>query len=264
MINKITSLENKIIKELVKIRDDSKYRHENRICFLEGERLINDTDSKFINSIFVNENYKKINELDKNKNVYILEDKVFNKIKNTANSQGIIATAIFNNLENIDELINDRFVLILDDIRDPGNLGTIIRTAEASGVDSIVINDSSCDIYMDKVIRASMSSIFRVKHYISQDLIKDLSYMKSVGFDIVGTKTDANTQYYDLDIKNKKIALVIGNEANGISNEIINLCDYNLKIEMSGRIESLNAAIATSIICFEIRKKINNEKIINN
>lgn len=263
MINNITSLDNKIIKELVKIRDDSKYRQDNKLCFLEGERLIFDTDIKLIESIFVSVDYKKLPDNYNNKNIYILDDKVFNKIKSTSNSQGIIATARFNNIEHIDDILNDSFILILDDIRDPGNLGTIIRTAEASGVDSILISNSSCDIYMDKVIRSSMSSIFRVRHYISENLIDDIKYLKDLNFDIIGTKANSNLDYYNIDVKNKKIAIVIGNEANGISKSVLNLCDYNIKIEMDGKIESLNAAIATSVVCFEIRKKLKNEKISN-
>lgn len=263
MIKNITSLDNKIIKELVKIRDDSKFRHENKICFLEGERLIFDTDINLIENIFISADYKNLLDDYVDKNIYILDNKVFNKIKSTSSSQGIIATAKFNNIENISDISTNRFILILDDIRDPGNLGTIIRTAEASGVETIIISHTSCDIYMDKVIRSSMSSIFRVNHYISKNLIDDINYLKNAKFDIIGTKADSDLDYYNINIDNKKIAIVIGNEANGISGNVLNLCNYNIKIDMDGKIESLNAAIATSVICFEMRKKIKNEKICN-
>ena len=260
-MDRITSVDNKLIKELIKIRDDSKYRKETKLCFLEGERLIYDTDNKYLDKIFISEDYNNDLSPFDDKKIYELEDKVYKKVKNTTNSQGIIATAILNNEYRLDDLYNDNFILILDDIRDPGNLGTIFRTAEASGVDAIILSKNSCDVYSDKVLRSSMSSVFRVKHYVSENIVTDIKELKNNGFKIIGTSLDSNINYYDFDRNDiKKFALIIGNEANGISNEVFDTTDMNVKIDMSGKIESLNAAIATAIICFELRKKIKNEK----
>ena len=250
--NFITSVDNKKIKNLIKIKNDYLYRCENNLCFLEGERLIFDTPKDFICEIFIRENYEsKI--LDKYKDIkkYILSEKVFNKIKSTENSQGIIAVAKYDNFISIDEINSD--TICLDGVRDPGNIGTIMRMAEASGFKYIILSKDCCDITAPKVIRASMSSFFRMKFLLSNDLKNDILYLKNKNFQIVATSSLDSKKYYDLEYKNN-VVFIFGNEANGISDEVKNISNDFVNIPMSGEIESLNVSISSAIICFYIKR----------
>ncbi len=250
--NFITSVDNKKIKNLIKIKNDFLYRYENNLCFLEGERLIFDTPKDFICEIFIRENYEgKI--LDKYIDIkkYILSEKVFNKIKSTENSQGIIAVAKYDNFISIDDINSD--TICLDGVRDPGNIGTIIRMAEASGFKYIILSKDCCDITAPKVIRASMSSFFRMKFLLSNDLKSDILYLKNKNFQIVATSSLDSKKYYDLEYKNN-IVFIFGNEANGISDEVKNVSNDFVNIPMSGEIESLNVSISAAIICFYIKR----------
>lgn len=260
-MNIITSKENNRIKELIKLRDDAKYRKNNNLYYVEGERIIADAPKSQINSIYITKNhfdkYKNIiNCIDEDK-IFIVDDNIYDKIKDTKNSQGIIAILKSNILFDLNcDIINkSKFVLILDDISDPGNLGTIIRVAEAFKVDLIIITKTSCDVYNPKVIRASMSSIFRSNIYISNDIINDMNLLNNNKFNIIATTLHEKS----IDITNynfpDKIAIIFGNEANGVREELINISNTKLTIPMFGEIESLNVAISTSIICYEVMKQ---------
>ena len=258
MIDYINSINNKQIKHILNIKNNKKYRNENKLCFLEGLRLINDTPKEYLETIYIDENFDKQLLTHKNIPLFYISNQVLNKIKTTKNSQGIVALAKFNDINNIDFFIDKNNIFCLDFIQDPGNMGTIFRSLEASGIKNIILSSDSCDIYNEKVIRSSMSSIFRINHYISNDIINDILYLKRNGFNIIGTSAKAKQNYYEIDINEKNI-IIIGNEANGIRKQIDSICDYNIKIDIEKDIESLNAAIALSIISFEIRKKYKNE-----
>ena len=147
---------------------------------------------------------------------------------------------------------DNRFVLILDRIQDPGNMGTIIRTADAAGVDAIIALKGCVDIYNPKVIRSTMGSIFdmNVIHATQEEALRILKLKK---FDIVSSYLDTNN-YYNTVEYNYKTALVIGNEANGINEELVSKSDVLVKIPIYGKAESLNAAISSAILMYEIKK----------
>ena len=248
----ITSLDNKKIKNLVKIKNDFEYRSECKLCFLEGERLISDTPISLISEIYIRDDYKNeiLNKfLDVKK--YVLTEKIFNKIKSTENSQGIIAVAKYDNFISVDEIDSD--AICLDGVRDPGNVGTIIRMAEASGFKYIILSKDCCDITNPKVIRASMSSFFRIKFLISNDLRSDILYLKNKNFQVLSTNLVNSKKYYELKYRDK-IVCIFGNEANGISDEIKEISDDFVTIPMSGEIESLNVSISSAIICFFVKR----------
>ena len=262
--NIISSVSNPKITELIKIRDYKKYRDEKQLFFLEGERLINDTKKELLVSLFINENYNK--DLTRYDDItkYIVTDNVFNKIKDTINSQGIIALAkkqlnidyekcFENNVDNI---------VLLDDVQDPGNLGTIFRTCEASGIKDILMTSDCCDCYMPKVLRASMSSIFRLNLYIIDDILNMINRAKKHKYSLISTAPKSNNKYYNYDFTKQKNIIVFGNEANGIRKEILSLCDDSINIPMDGSIESLNVSISCALILYEIKKQkdIKNEK----
>ena len=146
--------------------------------------------------------------------------------------------------------INDKGnILILDKIQDTGNIGTIIRSADAFGIDTIVCTKGTVDCYSPKVLRSTMGSILREKIiYLDDD---DINEIKNIGYTIVGTVLDDKSISLENLKISKKMAFIVGNEANGISDEIKNLCDIFVKIPMTGNAESLNVAVATSIILYK-------------
>ena len=164
--------------------------------------------------------------------------------------------AIVEKRDNEDEIdYNQDIILALDDLQDPGNLGTILRTTDSIGLTQILVSKGTTDVYNSKVIRSSMGSIFRVKIIECDDLANTLKQVKSNDFQILVTSLNAKKSIYDINLKRK--AIIIGNEANGVSQKILDLSDEKAIIPMLGRTESLNASVATAVILYEyVRQKI--------
>ena len=146
-------------------------------------------------------------------------------------------------------------VLILEDIQDPGNLGTIVRTAVAFDIDTIILSPKTVDLYNSKVIRSTQGMIFKI-NIITRELASTIDMLKKDNYLILGTNVRNGTDIRNINIPNK-FALIIGNEGNGMSNDISLLCDKNIYIKINERVESLNAAVATSILLYEINNGIN-------
>lgn len=259
----INSKNNIKIKDLIRLRDESKFRNDKSLFYVEGERILNDTPKELINSIFVTKS--KIKEYDyilskvSNDLIYSINDDVFDKIKDTKCSQGIIGIVNYNTIKEIsDELLHNSLnCLILDNINDPGNLGTIIRLAEATNISFVVLCNNCCNLYNTKVIRACMSSIFRVKIVLSNNISNDIIKLKDSNYKIYSSVLDSNSkQYNKVNFKNKS-AIILGNEANGICSELINISDEKIFIPMCGKIQSLNVAMAATAICYEIMRQNN-------
>ena len=249
----------KYTKSLLK----SKNRNKESKFIIEGYRILTlaiECNAK-IDYVFINEDFEKKTEhvefleilKSKNINTYKTTNKIFNELVDTESTQGILAVVKFNQ-RTIQENLKDehRFVVILDRIQDPGNMGTIIRTADAAGVDAIIALKGCVDIYNPKVIRSTMGSIFdmNIIHATQEEALRIL---KLKNFDIVSSYLDTNN-YYDKVEYNYKTALVIGNEANGINDELVSKSDVLVKIPIYGKAESLNAAISSAILMYEIKK----------
>ena len=249
----------KYTKSLLK----SKNRNKESKFIIEGYRILTlaiECNAK-IDYVFINEDFEKKTEhvefleilKSKNINTYKTTNKIFNELVDTESTQGILAVVKFNQ-RSIEENLKDehRFVLILDRIQDPGNMGTIIRTADAAGVDAIIALKGCVDIYNPKVIRSTMGSIFdmNIIHATQEEAVR---LLKLKNFDIVSSYLNTNN-YYDKVEYNYKTALVIGNEANGINDELVSKSDVLVKIPIYGKAESLNAAISSAILMYEIKK----------
>ncbi|RDY25600.1 RNA methyltransferase [Romboutsia weinsteinii] len=258
----ITSKDNERIKYTKSLLKNKNRTRESKFI-IEGFRILTlaieckaKLDYVFINEDFESksEHAKFLNELEGKKiQVYKTSNKIFNEMIDTENTQGILGVVKFTekSLEaNLDD--NSRFVLILDRIQDPGNMGTIIRTADAAGVDAIIALKGSVDIYNPKVIRSTMGSIFDM-NIISATQEEVLRILKLKNFDIVSSYLDTNNFYNNVEY-NYKVALVIGNEANGVNDELISNSDVLVKIPIYGKAESLNAAISSAILMYEIKK----------
>lgn len=251
-INKILSTDNSQIKDVIKLRDSFKYRMENKLCFLEGKNLIVDTEKKYISKIFIKEDIDF--DISQYENCYIVSDKVYQKLKSTDNSQGIIAIAKTKNYLEFNDILKLNTILFLDSVRDPGNMGTIIRTAEASGIDCIVLTHDCVDITSPKVIRSSMGSYFRMSFHVVSDINFALNEFLKNGYSIYSTELEGGKVYYEEKFS-KKSVFIFGNEANGIRQDIRSIVNKKIYIPMSGHIESLNVAIAVSVICFENKRQ---------
>lgn len=253
----ITSKDNEIIKHIKKLKE-KKYREEFSEFIVEGIKMIDEAikENAKIKSIIICDDCKNqgaipsdlMYEIAKLDCIYVSE-KVFNTITDVINPQGIMAILEKpQNSENIIDYTASSY-LILDNIQDPGNMGTILRTADSLGFKQIIISKGSADVYNLKVVRSTMGAIFRVKVIESENLVKTVKAMKKHKINIYATDLKTDKSIYDVDYS--KSAIVIGNEANGVSNEVLNEATERIKIPMIGKTESLNAAVATSVILYE-------------
>lgn len=265
METKITSNNNENIKEWKKLHS-KKNRKSSKFFLVEGIKIIEDAldwgitleafiyNDKLLSIKEGNELYNKVKK--KNIPIFQLSSRIFKELSNTMNSQGVIGLVQQLRYKTEDIFINQyETLIILDAIQDPGNLGTIIRTADAAGFDGVIMGKGCVDLYNDKVLRSTMGSIFHLP--ILQDvplnfLLKDLQRKE---YQIIGTHLSSKIFYNRVNYKKKK-ALIIGNEARGISKEIEVLCTELVKIPIKGYAESLNAAIAAGILMYEMQKSL--------
>jgi len=258
----IKSKDNRIIKHYKKLKI-RKYRHENKEFMIEGLRFVEDAFKSgatikycLVSESMENDRVKKLlgDMASKNVKVCRVEESLINDLCDTKSPQGIVA--IVENCDfNIDKIIKEAsFIVIIDRVQDPGNLGTIIRTASAANADGVFLSEGSVDPYSPKVLRSTMGSIFHLP-VVSVDNINDtIEELKRNGFGIFVSSLEGSTPYYEQDYTGKT-ALVIGNEANGVDSAIINQADRLIKIPMPGKAESLNVGVACGIMIFEIVKQ---------
>lgn len=250
----ITSDKNKIVKDIIKLKQ-RKEREKTGKFYIEGERIISEIPSNIDIEMYVFSESFYTNLKDKNiynnaNNIIVCND-IFKKISDTVNPQGIMAICkmVKAHIKDI-KIKEDSLFVILDRIADPGNMGTIIRTAEALGIDAIFLSKGSVDIYNDKVIRATMGSIFHTNIVCDCDLSSLIDYLKENNVNIVCTHLEGAIPPYKIDF-NKKTAILIGNEANGVLEQYKNKADNLVKIPMLGKVESMNVSISSAIIFYE-------------
>ena len=248
----ITSKDNEIIKNIKKLHD-KKYRIDSYI--VEGIKMVKEAinENQEIALIAIREDFK-IDFDTKNIKTVTISNKIFNDISDVKTPQGILAVIKKNQNNQIET--NSNYILALDSLQDPGNMGTIIRTADSANINQIIINKTTVDPYSPKVIRSTMGAIYRTNIIEVEDLKTTLKEIQSKGFQIITTDLKATQSIYDINYNNKTV-VVIGNEANGVSQEILQTADKKVIIPMLGKTESLNASIAASIMIYEyVRQKI--------
>lgn len=266
----ISSKDNEFIKHIKKLKD-KKYRDLNNEYIIEGIKIIEEAinEKANIKQVVICDDCEKTSnipkelmyEIAKQECVYVTS-KLFESLTDVTNPQGILAIVEKNTVKsqmagNEEQEIdyNQDIIVALDDIQDPGNLGTILRTVDSIGINQILVSKGTADSYNPKVVRSTMGAIFRVKIIECEDLESTLKEMKKHKFEIVVTSLQTKNSIYDIDYKRKVI--VIGNEANGVEEKIQKMADKKVKIPMLGKTESLNASVATGIILYEyVRQKI--------
>ena len=258
----ISSKDNEIVKNVRKLKE-KKYRDIENKFIVEGIKLVEEAiiENANIQLIIICEecindgtlSKELLYKIAKYECIYVTK-KVFGLISDVKSPQGILAIIEKNNKSNKIDYSQD-IIIALDDIQDPGNLGTILRTVDSAGLNQIVISKNSADSYNPKVVRSTMGAIFRVNIIETDNLVETLKQVQKNKFGIVVTALDTKNSIYDIEYKNKVI--VIGNEANGVSKEVQDLANKKVKIPMLGKTESLNASVATSIMIYEyVRRKI--------
>ena len=258
----IESKDNNLFKNTKKLKE-RKNRNKNNKYIIEGFRLVQEAFKAHVDVdylIVTRDGCEKMKqyiseEIIKHVKIYEVSDNLFKELISTENPQGILAV-INMNIKPMDS--DGNFYLLCDKLQDPGNLGTIIRTAHAAGVQGIILTKGTVDIYNEKTVRSTMGSIFYIPiHYDDGDLslVKSL---KSEGFKLVVTSLETDKDFFQEDLRGK-VLLTVGNEGNGVSEEVYELADTKVKIPMPGNAESLNVAIATSVIMYE---KVRQDKLV--
>jgi TrmH family RNA methyltransferase len=259
----ITSKDNELIKHIRKLKD-KKYRDESNEYVVEGVKLVEEAvkENAKIKQIIVCEDTTRTYEIPTHIMLEIakyecisVSDKIFNIITQVTNPQGIMAI-IEKNAQNAKIDYTQDIIVVLDDVQDPGNLGTILRTVDSIGLNQIIVSKGTADAFNSKVVRSTMGAIFRIKIIEVENLAQAIKEMRKHHFKLMVTSLQTKNSIYDIDFYKKII--VIGNEANGVSKEIQDMADEKAKIPMLGRTESLNASVAAGVVMYEyVRQKLN-------
>lgn len=262
----ITSRDNKFIK-LIKSLNHKKYRESESKYFIEGIKIISEAIKQripvedvvicpdILNKARGGIEFGETLERDEFRIHYVPEN-IFNDICSTETPQGVLAVISRGNYDLNNLIIKtDGFYIVLDGIQDPGNLGTIIRTADAVNADGIILSDGCTDAFSPKTLRSTMGSIFRVNVFENINLEDALQKMKRYKIKILASSLEAKKLYFEEDFGNGT-AIVIGSESHGIRPAVLNLADSLIKIPMSEQIDSLNASVAAGILIYEKYRRV--------
>lgn len=258
----VTGLQNPVVKAAAELKQ-KKYRTQNGLYLAEGLRTAEEAVAyKAVETLFYvatdDERTMRLLEDAAAQNIKLVcvSENVMKKIADTETPQGIIAVCKMRQpkLENL--LASGKMLLVLDRVGDPGNIGTMLRTADAAGVGGLVLLKGCADIYAPKTVRSSMGSLFHIPVLSGVSEQEFVSAAKKAGYDLLVTCLDGADNLYKADLSGR-IAFVMGNEAGGVSESLLEKADKRVYIPMAGRAESLNVAMAAGIVMFEaLRRKV--------
>ncbi len=256
----ITSSSNSKVKQVIQLKKKAKARAEAGVFLVEGFKMVEEAINFGIQEVFVSESKEEelLNQPGKvlqTLSYEVVSDKLFSQMSDTVTPQGILATVRMPkySMESIIARPKGHLVL-LENLRDPGNLGTIIRSAEGAGATGVILSKESADIFNPKVIRSTMGSIFRVPFCYVEDFQGAMRKIKEHGITLYAAHLKGTKQYECFDYT-KACGFLIGNEANGLTEETAKIADCLIRIPMAGQVESLNAAMAASILMFEVARQ---------
>lgn len=248
MMKEITSLQNPLVKHLVKLRKERQYRYDTGSIVIEGKKLVNEVcaDVEAKNILFTTPEL--LSENVKTNECYQVSDEIIKKISGVQNPEGVVAEL---SLPAESKMVGAKFLVAFDGVSDPGNLGTLIRTALALGWEGAFILDNCCDPYNDKALRSAKGSTFRLPLQFGDwgalDQIIEENKLHAIAADIEGKDVTGVSD-------RNNIVLVLGSESSGLSEETLKRCE-KITIPMSGEIESLNVSIAGGILMYLIKKQ---------
>ncbi len=261
----ISSTANQKVKDVATLAKRARSRKETGLFVVEGPRMAAEIPDDRISRIYVTERFLEeerrkhsvlAGRLKDGGKVETVTDNVMKAMSDTQTPQGILILAR-QYTYSLDELLKDPLnahLLILETLQDPGNLGTILRAGEGAGVSGIIMDENTADIYNPKVIRSTMGSVFRVPFVYVKDLEETICTVKKAGIRIFAADLKGAVDY-DKEDYTRGIGFLIGNESKGLTDEVASLADAAVKIPMKGEVESLNAAVAASVLMFEAARQ---------
>lgn len=243
----ITSLKNPKVAAWKALKD-RKGRRESGCFLVEGRKMVEEAlASAFdVETVLVQEGMELPDGLTMP--VYELPEYVLAAVCDTKTPQGIAAVVRMKEQSAL-----GKHIVVLDGVQDPGNVGTIIRTADAAGLDGVLLSNQCADVFSPKVLRATMGSIFRMNLRTTDDLPGELTKLREKGYSILSSQLDG-TPFYEREKVAEQFALVIGNEGNGVSEQVQQTATHRVRLPMRGGAESLNAAIAAAIMMYELMR----------
>lgn len=265
----ITSSSNGRVKQLVQWQKKRKARDEDKVFLVEGIRMFVEAPEEQVREVYVSESFyhKKKAELDLDRwgrKLEILSDSVFAHASDTKTPQGVLLVMeqmqyplerVTQAPQSADKSVEGApLLMVLDNLQDPGNLGTILRAGEAAGVTGVIMSRDTVDIYNPKVIRSTMGSIYRMPFVYVEDLSMVVENLKKAGIHTYAAHLKGKNSYEAEDYQ-KGTAFLIGNEGNGLRDEVADAAEIYVKIPMCGEVESLNAAVASSVLMFEAARQ---------
>ena len=259
----ITSLHNKEIKETAALLARKKERDRRGLFVVEGPKMFGEAPMERIERVYLAQSaaaqmYEKYGDRLSGLSCETVSDEVFVKMSDTKTPQGILCL-VRQQHYNIEEILRENkekqmLFIILEDIQDPGNLGTIFRTAEAAGADGVIMSSWTADIYNPKTIRSTMGSVYRVPFFHVDQMEGAVRRLQKAGVAVYAAHLGGTAAYDACDYQ-KSTAFLIGNEAKGLREETAACADARITIPMAGKVESLNAAVASSILLFEAARQ---------
>lgn len=263
-MERITSRENKLVKEYGKLLNSKSYRDKTGRFVVESRKLVEEAYQSGVKleKVFVTQSgfeksqaaLQKLFEEEKGTFFYEITEDLEKKLTQTGNAQGIFAVCKkLDKPMNLNTIKNGAKYIFLSELQDTGNVGTIIRTADALGLDGVILGKNTCDVFSLKVLRSSMGSVFHIDLYQSEDPVEDLRRL-SQSFETYAAVLDEQAKSLEEISFEKGSIAVIGNEGNGLSKEVIDACSQKVFIPMKGRAESFNAGVAAGILIWEMAK----------
>lgn len=254
----ITSTANAQVKNIIQLLQKTKARKKQGLFVVEGRKMCGEMPKGWIKSVYMTEDfYKKMppRERESYAHLEIVSESVFCHMSDTKAPQGILGVGR-QPAYTLENLLGgpQPLILVLEDLQDPGNVGTILRTAEAAGAAGVILSRQSADLFGPKAVRSTMGSIYRIPFYYADDLPETVKKIKQNGYMTYAADL-AGAQVYDEKDYTGKTALLIGNEGNGLSPKLLALADASVYIPMEGRVESLNAAMAAGILLYEAARQ---------
>lgn len=254
----IESNYNPIVKQLLALKL-KKEREKSNVFIAEGERFVKDIPKDWdIKMYIISQSFqenKNLNIFNAQTKIYTVTDNIFANISDTQNPQGVLAVCRQKKYTLSDILIREpHFLLLAEELQDPGNLGTIIRVADAAGVTGIILSKGTVDLYNPKVLRATMGSIFHMPIIQNANMKETIIELNQKNIKILGAHLNSSITPYSIDLKNS-VAIIVGNEANGLSDDIAKLTDILVKLPMVGKAESLNVSMASGILLYEVLRQ---------
>lgn len=256
----ITSSSNPQLKNIIQLNKKAKARREQGLFVVEGWKMYTEVPKEQLEKVYISEHFleKHPEVLKEHPDCEVVADKVFASVSDTQTPQGILCLVKQKERELKDILEKKNpFLILLEDLQDPGNVGTILRTAEGAGVDGVIMTKNCVDIYNPKTIRSTMGSIYRVPFFIIEDLDGTLEMLKEHKVTTYAAHLKGKRDY-DKEDYCGGTAILIGNEGNGLSDHLSAQADCLVKIPMCGQLESLNAAMAAGIFMYEAARQRRN------